>query len=107
MGPLDQLLDMMPGMGKMKGNMKVDERQMARVEAIVKSMTKQEKRQPEILNANRRKRIALGSGTTIQDENRLLKQFEDMKKMKKQFSSMMGNKNMKKKMGKGLKFPFG
>ena len=107
MGPLDQLLDMMPGMGKMKGNMKVDERQMARVEAIVKSMTKQEKRQPEILNANRRKRIALGSGTTIQDVNRLLKQFEDMKKMMKQFSSMMGNKNMKKKMGKGLKFPFG
>jgi signal recognition particle subunit SRP54 len=110
MGPLDQLLDMMPGMGKMKGNMKVDEKQMARVEAIVKSMTVQEKRQPEIMNASRKKRIALGSGTTIQDVNRLLKQFEDMRKMMKQFSSMMGGKNgkaMKKKLGKGMKFPFG
>lgn len=110
MGPLDQLLDMMPGMGKMKGNMKVDEKQMSRVEAIVKSMTKQEKRQPEILNANRRKRIANGSGTTIQDVNRLLKQFEDMRKMMKQFSSMMGGKGgkgMKNKLGRGMKFPFG
>jgi len=110
MGPLDQLLDMMPGMGKMKGNMKVDEKQMSRVEAIVKSMTKLEKRQPEILNANRRKRIANGSGTTIQDVNRLLKQFEDMRKMMKQFSSMMGGKGgkgLKNKLGRGMKFPFG
>lgn len=108
MGPLDQLFDMIPGMGKMKG-MKVDEKQMARVEAIVKSMTREEKQNPDILNASRRKRIADGSGTTIQDVNRLLKQFEDMKKMMKQFSSMMGggNKKMKKKFGKGLRFPFG
>jgi signal recognition particle subunit SRP54 len=111
MGPLDQLMDMMPGMGKMKGNMKVDEKQMSRVEAIVKSMTTTEKRKPEILNAGRRKRIANGSGTSIQDVNRLLKQFEDMKKMMKQFSGMMGGskgaKGLKNKLGRGLKFPFG
>jgi signal recognition particle subunit SRP54 len=108
MGPLDQLLDMIPGMGKMKG-LKVDEKQMARVEAIVKSMTREEKQNPEILNASRRRRIAEGSGTTIQDVNRLIKQFEDMKKMMKQFSSMMGGggKKMKKKFGKGMRFPFG
>lgn len=64
MGPLDQILDMLPGANKIKGmkDMKVDEKQMARVEAIVKSMTTEEKRKPELLNANRRKRIAAGSG---------------------------------------------
>jgi signal recognition particle subunit SRP54 len=112
MGPLDQLMDMMPGMGKMKGNMKVDPKQMSRVEAIVKSMTTMEKRKPEILNGNRRKRIALGSGTSIQDVNRLLKQFEDMKKMMKQFSGMMGGgskggKGLKNKLAGKMKFPFG
>lgn len=112
MGPIDQLLDMMPGMGKMKGmkDLKVDEKQMSRVEAIVKSMTKEEKRKPEILNASRRKRIAKGSGSSIQDVNRLIKQFEDMRIMMKQFSSMMGGKGGKGgkgKLGKGFKFPFG
>lgn len=113
MGPLDELVNMMPGMNKMKGikNVKVDERQMGRVEAIVKSMTTEEKRKPEILNASRRKRIAGGSGTSIQDVNRLLKQFDDMKKMMKQFSSMMGpgGKGKKKRGGRGnrgFKFPF-
>lgn len=111
LGPLDQLLDMLPGAGKMKGmkDLKVDDKQMGRVEAIVKSMTKEEKRKPEIINANRRKRIALGSGNSVQDVNRLLKQFEDMRKMMKQFSGMMNPKAMKnmKKLGKGFKFPFG
>jgi signal recognition particle subunit SRP54 len=112
MGPLDQIMEMMPGMNKMKGmkDMKVDEKQLGRVEAIVRSMTKDEKRKPEILNAQRRKRIAAGSGTTIQDVNRLIKQFDDMRKMMKQFSSMMGSKGakgLKGKMGKGFKFPFG
>ena len=113
MGPLDELVNMMPGMNKMKGikNVKVDERQMGRVEAIVKSMTTEEKRKPEVLNASRRKRIAGGSGTSIQDVNRLLKQFDDMKKMMKQFSSMMGpgGKGKKKRGGRGnrgFKFPF-
>lgn len=115
LGPIDQLLDMLPGANKIKGmkDLKVDDKQMARVVAIVKSMTKEEKVKPELLNASRRKRIAAGSGTTIQDVNRLIKQFDDMRKVMKQFSSMMGsgnNKNMKnlKKLGKGgFKFPFG
>ena len=95
---------MMPGMGKMKGmkDMKVDEKQMARVEAIVKSMTKEEKRKPEILMHSRRKRIAAGSGTSVQEVNRLIKQFDDMRKMMKQFSGMMGPKGAKGGM-KGLK----
>ncbi|MGI2327217.1 signal recognition particle protein [Planococcus sp. YIM B11945] len=99
MGPLDEILKMLPGANKIKGieNAKVDESQMGRVEAIIYSMTTQEKTTPEIINANRRKRIAKGSGTTIQDVNRLLKQFEDMKKMMKQMSGM-NNKKGKKKM---------
>jgi signal recognition particle subunit SRP54 len=90
MGPLDEILKMLPGANKIKGleNAKVDESQMGRVEAIIRSMTTQEKTTPEIINSNRRKRIAKGSGTTIQDVNRLLKQFEDMKKMMKQMTGM-------------------
>jgi len=111
LGPLDQLLDMLPGMGKIKGmkDLKVDDKQMGKVEAIVKSMTKEEKRRPEILNASRRKRIAAGSGNTIADVNRLIRQFEDMRKMMKQFSGMMGPKGPKGlgKLKKGFKFPFG
>jgi signal recognition particle subunit SRP54 len=118
MGPIDQILDMLPGANKMKGlkDVKVDDKQMGRVVAIVKSMTKEEKRKPELLNASRRKRIATGSGTTLQDVNRLIKQFDDMRKMMKQFSSMMGPKGpkggMKGKLGmgkggKGFRFPFG
>ncbi|MDB5052117.1 MAG: signal recognition particle [Bacilli bacterium] len=112
LGPIDQLLDMMPGMNKLKGakDLKVDDKQMGRTVAIVKSMTTTEKRKPEIINASRRKRIATGSGTTVQDVNRLIKQFDDMRKMMKQFSGMMGPKGMKGmkgKMGKGMKFPFG
>jgi signal recognition particle subunit SRP54 len=117
LGPLDQLMDMMPGMNKIKGakDLKVDDKQMARTVAIVKSMTIQEKRKPEILNASRRKRLALGSGTSVQEVNRLIKQFDDMRKMMKQFSGMMGSggkgmkglKGLKGKLGKGMKFPFG
>ncbi|MGG1514675.1 signal recognition particle protein [Paenibacillus oryzisoli] len=112
MGPLDQILEMLPGANKIKGmkDMKVDDKQMARVEAIVKSMTTDEKRKPELLNPSRRKRIALGSGNSVQEVNRFIKQFEDMRKMMKQFSGMMGPKGAKnlKKLGKGkgFKFPF-
>ncbi len=102
MGPLDDLLKMLPGANKIKGldNIQVDEKQIGHVEAIIRSMTKQEKEQPEIINASRRKRIAKGSGRTIQEVNRLLKQFEDMKKMMKQMTNMQKGKK------KGLKFPF-
>lgn len=104
MGPLDEILKMLPGANKIKGleNAKVDESQMGRVEAIIYSMTTQEKTTPEIINANRKKRIARGSGTSIQDVNRLLKQFEDMKKMMKQMSGMGGKKGKKKMSMPGL-----
>lgn len=99
MGPLDELLKMMPGANKIKGleNAQVDEKQMGRVEAVIQSMTPTERATPEIINANRRKRIAKGSGTSIQEVNRLLKQFNDMKKMVKQMSNMQqkGNKKMR------------
>lgn len=104
MGPLDELLGMMPGAGKMKGlkNVQVDEKQISHIEAIVRSMTKAEKENPTILNASRRKRIAKGSGTSIQEVNRLIKQFDEMKKMMKQMSGMA---QKGKKKGK-FKFPF-
>lgn len=99
MGPLDELLKMMPGAGKIKGleNAQVDEGQMGRVEAVIQSMTIKERTTPEIINANRRRRIAKGSGTSIQEVNRLLKQFEEMKKMVKQMTNMQqkGKKRMK------------
>lgn len=98
MGPLDEILKMLPGAGKIKGleNAKVDDKQMGRVEAIIYAMTPQEKTNPEIMNGSRKKRIAKGSGTSIQEVNRLLKQFEDMKKMMKQMSTMQqkGKKKM-------------
>ncbi|MFB6466612.1 signal recognition particle protein [Cytobacillus sp. Hz8] len=104
MGPLDELLKMMPGANKIKGlnNMQIDEKQISHVEAIIKSMTKNEKNHPETINASRRKRIAKGSGTTVPEVNRLLKQFEDMKKMIRQMS---GLQQKGKKKG-GFKLPF-
>ncbi|UAC49385.1 signal recognition particle protein [Bacillus aquiflavi] len=104
MGPLDELLKMMPGANKIKGlnNIQIDDKQLAHVEAIIKSMTKDEKLHPEIINASRRKRIAKGSGRTIQEVNRLLKQFEEMKKMMKQMTNMQ----QKGKKKGGFKFPF-
>ncbi|QQK80554.1 signal recognition particle protein [Salicibibacter cibi] len=105
MGSLEDILSMMPGAGKMKGmkNMQLDESQIGRVEAIVRSMTKAEKQDPKLMNASRKRRIAKGSGTSVQDVNKLLKQFEDMKKMMKQMSSMGGGK----KKGKGgMQLPF-
>ena len=98
MGPLEDLLKMIPGANKMKGldNVKVDEKQMGRIEAIIYSMTPAEKTNPEIMNASRKKRIATGSGTTIQEVNRLLKQFEEMKKMMKQMTGMASGKGKKK-----------
>jgi signal recognition particle subunit SRP54 len=87
----------------MKGldKLQVDDKQIVHVEAIIQSMSKKEKTNPEVINASRRKRIAKGSGTSIQEVNRLLKQFEDMKKMMKQMSGMQG-----KGKKKGMKFPF-
>jgi signal recognition particle subunit SRP54 len=105
MGPINDLLKMIPGANKMKGlkDVNIDEKAMGRVEAIVRSMTIKERQNPEIINANRRRRIANGSGTTVQEVNRLLKQFDEMRKMMKQFTKM--NDKNKKKGGK-FKFPF-
>ncbi|MBL0388865.1 signal recognition particle protein [Tumebacillus sp. ITR2] len=107
MGPLDQIMGMLPGMNKIKGmqNVNVDDKQIGRVEAIIRSMTPVERTEPGVINSSRRKRIAAGSGTSVQEVNRLLKQFEDMQKMMKQFSGMA--KKMKGKKGKGgFKLPF-
>ncbi len=103
MGNLDQLLAMVPGAntGALK-NAQVDEKQMAKTEAIILSMTRQERMRPEIINGSRRKRIANGSGTSVEDVNKLLKQFEQMKKMMKQFSNM----GKKRRGFGGMKLPF-
>ncbi len=99
MGSLESILGMMPGMNKsaMK-DMKVDDRAMARTEGIILSMTKKEREKPEIINSSRKKRIANGAGVGVDEVNRLLKSFEQMKKMMKQFSGA-GGKRMMKRMG--------
>lgn len=106
LGPLEQVLGMIPGLGGAKKlkDIKLDEKELVFVEAIIKSMTPTERNDPErVLNGSRKRRIALGSGTTVQDVNRLLKQFEQTKKMMKQFLDM--EKTLKKG-GKMLKNPF-
>ncbi len=95
MGNIKDLLAMMPGMGAQIKDADIDERAMLRTEAIIKSMTKREREKPELLNASRRRRIAAGSGTTVEDVNRLMKQYEQMKKM---FKSMSGKKGRRMKM---------
>ena len=91
MGSLDQLMGMMPGMksGALK-DAKIDEKAIARTEAIIKSMTKREREKPDILNASRKKRIAAGSGTTVEEVNKLLRQFEQTTRLMKQFSNPKG-----------------
>ncbi len=83
MGSLESVLAMIPGMGQQLKHLQVDDRQLGKVEAIIQSMTVQERRQPEVLTGSRRTRIARGSGTTVQDVNKLLKGFEHAKKMMK------------------------
>jgi signal recognition particle subunit SRP54 len=84
MGPLTSLLKMMPGVGSQLGNMKIDDRDLDRLQAIITSMTPEERRNPAILNGSRRRRIALGSGTNVQAVNQLVKQFGQMQKMMRQ-----------------------
>ena len=90
MGPLDQVLGMIPGLSGLMGRrqVQVDESHLKRVEAIIQSMTVQERRHPQILNGSRRRRIARGSGTAVQDVNQMLNQFEQMKRMLRQFTEM-------------------
>ena len=105
MGNLNQLIGMIPGVKPGAAeNLNVDEKQLSRIEAIVLSMTPEERLHPsEVLNGSRRKRIAAGSGTTVEEVNKLLKQFEQMKKMMKQFSSPG---KMRGLMGGKMKLPF-
>ena len=85
MGPLQSLLGMMPGLaGHQLSNMKVDERELDRVEAIILSMTPEERRRPELIKGSRRLRIAKGSGTNVQAVNQLVKQFDQMRKLMRQ-----------------------
>ena len=105
MGSLSDIMGMLPGMsGKGMDNLTVDEKALAKTEAIILSMTPQERENPSILGSSRKKRIAAGSGTQVVDVNRLLKQFEMMQQMTKQFSG----KNMKRaaRFGKMRGFPF-
>ncbi|MBQ7113099.1 MAG: signal recognition particle protein [Clostridia bacterium] len=105
MGSMQDILGMIPGMDAAKlGNVEIDEKQTARMEAIIRAMTPQERRKPDIINASRRKRIARGSGTSIQEVNRLLNQFEASRKMMKQLTNMSKGGRFKK--GK-KRFPFG
>ena len=106
MGNLEQLMGMMPGVkpGAMK-DLKIDEKAMAHTEAIIHSMTKAERERPDIINASRKKRIAAGSGTSVEEVNKLLKQFEQMLKMMKQFTNMGKTKQGKRMLGR-MKMPF-
>ncbi len=110
LGSFEQILGMLPGMGMLKEvkKMQVDEKEFVRMEAIINSMTFEERRNVEVLNASRRRRIATGSGTNVQDVNRLLKSYTEARKMMRQM--MGGGGGTKKKKGKGRRkrafFPF-
>ena len=88
MGDIKSLLGMIPGMGKQLKDVDIDERQFARVEAIILSMTKKEREKPSIINPSRKRRIAAGSGMKVEDVNRLLKQYESMRQLMKKMKSM-------------------
>ncbi len=96
MGSLKSLLGMIPGLGSQLKGMEIDDNQLVKVESIIQSMTKEERRNPKILNGGRRKRISRGSGNSIQDVNRLIKQFYEMQKMMSIFKTGQGKKLLKK-----------
>jgi signal recognition particle subunit SRP54 len=102
MGPLEQILGMLPNMGPLRGinKMQMDEKELIHIEAIINSMTTQERQKHHILNGSRRKRIALGSGRPVHEINRLLKQYVEMRKMMKSL-----NRGIVPRMFKGMRFP--
>jgi signal recognition particle subunit SRP54 len=105
LGPLQQIMGMLPGVGAQLKDVQVDDRQIVKIEAIIQSMTAKERRDPELLNGSRKRRIAMGSGTSVEEVNRLLKQFTQMRQMLKGFAGM--EKSLKKKGKKGmLRMPF-
>jgi signal recognition particle subunit SRP54 len=95
MGNIKDLMGMIPGMGKMMKDVDIDDSAFKGIEAIIQSMTDKERNNPELLNGSRRKRIASGSGTSIQEVNRLIKQFEDMRKMMKMFTTGQAQRMMR------------
>ncbi len=101
MGPLSQVMSMIPGMNRLPQNAAVDEGALVRIEAIIRSMTPEERQKPGIINGSRRKRIAAGSGTSVQDVNRLLKQYEQMQRMMK----TLGKGGNLGRMMKGMNLP--
>lgn len=96
MGPIKQIVGMLPGVGDKLKDVDIDDRQLLRIEAMITSMTPAERAKPSIINPNRKKRIAAGSGNTVADVNRLLRQFEEMQKMMKQLGVMGKNGKGKK-----------
>lgn len=108
MGSMQQILQMLPGVGNKLKDVEVDEGQFSRIEAVVLSMTPRERENPDVINPSRKRRIAAGSGTQVEDVNRVLNQFRQMKKMMKQFGGMGGKrgKRMPMGLGKGKGFPF-
>ncbi|MCL6598795.1 MAG: signal recognition particle protein [Alicyclobacillus macrosporangiidus] len=90
LGPMDQILKMLPGVNKIKGieNLQVDERRLQRIDAIISSMTKEERQDPSIMNASRRRRVAMGSGVTVREVNQVLNQFEQAREMMKRFAGL-------------------
>ena len=100
MGSMEDIMGMMPGMGGKKLDLSADEGNLKRIEAIIQSMTPYERENPNVLNSSRKKRIAAGSGTQVVDINRLLKQFDMLQAMTKQFSGGKLPKNLRKMMGK-------
>ena len=106
MGGLSSLLNMLPGIGgQIKDDMLPDEKQLGKIEAVIFSMTKEERANPDLMNPSRKRRIAAGAGVEISEVNKLVKQFEQARKMMKSMPGMMGTKG-KKKHG-GFKMPFG
>lgn len=102
MGPLDELLGMIPGLGKQIKDLNLDESELKRTEAIICSMTADERRKPQIINGSRRKRIALGSGARVQDVNQLINQFGQLRSMMKRMGAMKGRRGSMPK----IPFPF-
>ena len=102
MGPLKSILSMMPGMEKQIRDVDIDDRQLLRIEAVITSMTKKERAKPDIINASRKRRLAAGAGVKVEDVNRLIKQYEQMKKM---FKQMGGMKCKGKRSMRGMQLP--
>ena len=99
MGSVKSIMSMLPGVGQKLRDVEIDERQFDRIEAIIKSMTPKERAKPELLNASRKRRVAAGSGMKVEDINRLLTQYEQMKKMMRQMSGKGGKRKMMRGMG--------